>query len=174
MALEEILNFIPPPAQPVDTTGDWAIAEQEFGITLPSDYKQFIETYGSGEFQPGLVIANLLTASGREMIRGDLVRYAEMQAALDHEYILHPESPGLFPWGSDVHGHLYCWWTEGEPDEWGIVQLYHGHEDDPLAIVLEPFTSFLVRFMSNAYSHMLGGNAFKRESLRFTRSSQPA
>ncbi|UUO08629.1 SMI1/KNR4 family protein [Blastopirellula sp. J2-11] len=173
MALEEILNFIPPPAAAVDTSGDWAIAEQQFGLTFPTDYKQFIETYGSGEFQRGLVVANLLTQEGRDKVCADLSRYAELQAACEHEYILHPERPGLFPWGSDENGHLYCWWTEGEPDQWGIVQLYHRCEDAPLKIFPGPLTSFFVRFMSNAYTNMLGGIEFEPDQLRFTRGRQP-
>lgn len=173
MALEELLNFIPPPADPVDTDGDWTLAEQEFGLTFPTDYKQFVETYGSGEFQRGLVIANLLTSEGRQAVRTDLERYADLKEACEHEYILHPECPGLFPFGSDVNGHLYCWWTEGEPDEWGVVQLFHGYEDDPLEIVPGPVTSFFVRFMSNAYDNMLGGIPFEPEQLNFASRPQP-
>ncbi|MCC9604766.1 SMI1/KNR4 family protein [Blastopirellula sp. JC732] len=173
MALDEILTLVPPPAETVDTLGDWSIAEKEFGLTFPADYKQFIETYGSGEFQRGLIISNLLTQEGRDRVREDLARYEELKEACEHEYILYPECPGLFPWGSDSNGHLYCWWTEGEPDEWGIVQLFHGYEDDPLEIVPGPITSFFVRFMSNAYSNMLGGIEFEPDQLRFTRGPQP-
>ncbi|TWT31583.1 SMI1/KNR4 family protein [Blastopirellula retiformator] len=173
MALDDILNLVPPPAEPVDISGDWTIAEQDFGLQFPTDYKRFIETYGSGEFQRGLVVRNLLKQEGRDLVRADLARYEELKEACEHEYILYPECPGLFPWGTDNNGHLYCWWTEGEPDDWGVVQLYHGYEYDPLEIVPGPITSFFARFMNNAYASMLGGIEFERGDLHFTRGQQP-
>ena len=67
-----------------------------------------------------------------------------------------------------ANGHLSFWWTEGSPDEWSIVQLFHGYEDDPLEIVPVPITQFLIDFVSNKYPNMLGGNPRTEADRRFS------
>jgi hypothetical protein len=43
-----LIELLPPPEIPVEASGNWANVERQLGTTLPSDYKWFIETYGTG------------------------------------------------------------------------------------------------------------------------------
>jgi hypothetical protein len=167
MAIEVLVAFIPPPAQPIDGDGDWSIAEQELGITFPADFKQLIQRYGTGEFYGSLYICNPLKEWGRKQIQELLACDRELCDACEYDLKLHPARPGLLPWGRDPNGHRYCWWTEGEPDAWSIVQLFHGYEGDPMEIVPGPITSFLIRFMHNEYTNMLGGQPFDESDYHF-------
>lgn len=167
MAIEQLVAFIPPPTDPVDNEGDWTIAEAEFGITFPTDFKELIHRYGTGRFYGDLHISNPLQASGRRGIHDDLDRYRELRDATEMPLILYPANPGLLPWGGDSNGHLYCWWTDGASDDWGIVQLFHGYEDDAMEVVHQPITDFLVRFLRNEYTNMLGGQPFTEEDYHF-------
>jgi hypothetical protein len=166
VAIEELVAFIPTPEKPIDGEGDWSVAEKEFGVAFPADFKALIRRYGTGMFYGDLYVANPLKEWGREQIRGDLSRYRELRDACEMSFELFPESPGLLPWGNDSNGHLYCWWTEGPADSWPVVQVFHGYEEE-IEPVPGPITSFLVQFMSNAYTNMLGGNPFSDEDRYF-------
>ena len=50
MSLELLLKVLPPPIEPygIDPGETWAKAEDELGIRLPSDYRQFVDRYGTG------------------------------------------------------------------------------------------------------------------------------
>lgn len=77
MAIEELVTFISPPADPIENEGDWSIAETELGIVFPADFKQLIHCYGSGGFKGDLHILNPLQSWGHESIRDNLDRYRE-------------------------------------------------------------------------------------------------
>ena len=172
MAIKELLDFIPPPALPIDGTGDSGVPERQFAVSFPADFKELIQRYGTGYFYGDLRVANPLRAWGRDWIRDSLSGYRELRDAVELELRLFPESPGLLPWGRDSNGHLYCWWTEGPPDAWGIVQLFHNYEGE-VEVVPGPITSFLVRFIRNEYTNMLGGTPFSDQH-HFFRQGTPA
>jgi len=159
VAINDLIAFIPPPAEPINGKGDWSIPQQEFGVEFPADFKELIREYGTGRFYGDLYVSNPLTPWGRTSIQENLGRYRELRDACELAIPLFPETPGLLPWGSDSNGHLYCWWTEGPADAWKIVQLFHGYEDE-IEPVPGPITSFLVRFIGNEYPNMLGGTPF--------------
>jgi hypothetical protein len=166
MAIEDLVSFIPPPAEPIDGEGDWSVPEREFGIVFPADFKELIRRYGTGRFCGSLRIANPLRPWGRDIIHDDLSRYRELRGAAEIRLRLFPEEPGLLPWGSDSNGHLYCWWTQGPSDGWTVAQLAHGDEED-FETVPGPITSFLVRFIQNEYPKMLAGNRFLEKHRSF-------
>lgn len=58
MAIEELVAFIPPPRDPIENEGDWSIAEAEFGIVFPTDFKAMIHRYGTGQFYDDLHVSN--------------------------------------------------------------------------------------------------------------------
>jgi hypothetical protein len=157
MSIEALKSLIAPPQVPIQNDGDWDAAEQDIGFRFPADFKELIGTYGTGEFFGKIAIENPLRPWGRDGIRERLKSYRELREACEYTFPLYPESPGLLPWGSDSNGHLYCWYTDGSCDDWPIVQLFHGYEDDALEIVPGPITRFLVDFVNNTYPNMLGG-----------------
>jgi hypothetical protein len=58
--LKDLIGLAPPPGSPVDTGSpdQWGEVERALGMPLPSDYKQFINVYGDGEFGDFLYVFN--------------------------------------------------------------------------------------------------------------------
>ena len=167
MAIEELLAFVPPPRQPRDAKGDWGAAETELSIRFPADFRLLVERYGTGEFFAGLLILNPLNQWCRRQITKELENYRLMREAMELSLRLHPEVPGLFPWGHDSNGNGFFWLTEGEPDQWPVVQVGHGEEENPHRADAD-ITTFLVKYGQHKYPEMLGGIRFKKRQLRFT------
>lgn len=168
MAIEDLVAFIPPPLNPIDAEGDWREAELELDFVFPTDFKQFINRYGSGEFYGSLYVINPLTSRGREWIRDQLGFCHTLRDACEEAVgWLPPDSFGLIPWGGDSNGNRYCWVASGPPDSWEVVQIFHGYERE-IETVPGPVTRFLVLFMSNVYPKMLGGNEFTAHDRTFT------
>ena len=47
--LKTIAKFLPPPAAPRGLDRTWGAVEREIGLSLPDDYKAFIDVYGTGQ-----------------------------------------------------------------------------------------------------------------------------
>jgi hypothetical protein len=107
-----------------------------------------------------------LAGAGRRKFSEDLWCLNELRIACEFALILHPERPGLLPWGSDSHGHIYCWWTCGEPDCWHDVQVAHEEEDKPYHVDAS-ISSFLVRYARNEYPDLMGGRVFDASNFWF-------
>jgi cell wall assembly regulator SMI1 len=165
MSIESLITFIPPPQTPLENVGDWSQAEAELGCKFPSDFRHYIKRYGSG-WLANLHVYNPLTSWGRKFILQALDTNRQLCEAMEITLHLFPESPGLLPWASDSHGHCYCWWTEGLPDEWGIVQIFHGDEENN-EVNQGPMTAFLMRFLKNELPQLLGNQPFTPERLIF-------
>jgi hypothetical protein len=94
---------------------------------LPSDYKAFIERYGSGTIDHFLWVLNPFSANKnanlleqRESIL-NAVRELKKDWPDQHPYNLFPEPSGLLPFGGSDNGDMVFWLTDGEPDEWRVV-----------------------------------------------------
>jgi hypothetical protein len=167
VAIEELIAFIPPPDTPQDADGDWSAAEAALSVRFPNDFRQLIRRYGTGEFYAGLLIFNPLNSWCLHQIAKQLKNYHAMREAMELSLRLHPESPGLFPWGFDSNGNGFFWLTDGEPDQWPVVQVGHNEEENPHQADVG-ITTFLVRYGRHEYPEMLGGIRFKKKQLRFT------
>jgi hypothetical protein len=169
MSITDLLALVPPPDDPLNAVGDWSIAETELGIVFPSDFKEMIRRYGTGEFTlRSLGIYNPLTQSGREEMQGALDTLRVLRDACEFPLVVHPEKPGLLPWGSNSNGHIYCWWTEGTANQWDTVFVAHDDEDRPQRF-RAPITEFLVNYARNKYPETLGGLAFEVSQIQFQR-----
>jgi hypothetical protein len=125
MRLEEFVKLVPPPAKPRDNIGDWSEVESALGTTLPTDYKVYIDAYGTGILLDFLWIynpfaqdveANLLIQSS-----GELRTQRELRTKLAIPYPLFPEPGGVLPLGRTHNGDVFFWSTEGEADAWTVV-----------------------------------------------------
>lgn len=127
MTITSLSRVLPPPPSPKETKGDWLAFEGAIGTQLPDDFKEFIETYGSGTI--GNFISVLNPFSSRENL--NLATQARRQLdALERlhkdfgerrPYELYPTKGGLLPVAITDNGDVVHWLTNGDPNDWVIV-----------------------------------------------------
>jgi hypothetical protein len=134
MPIKQLVARITPPQVPVDGEGDWYAAEIIVGVKFPPDFRDLISAYGSGAFFQGhLEVFNPLTLRGLARMK-QAENFLRSYRSLGFEplpLLVHPDSPGLLPWGGDGNGNDYCWLTKGKPEKWPVVYLGHGEEGRP-------------------------------------------
>ncbi len=114
---------------------NWDMAEVQLQTELPSDYKEFINEYGTGSINNFLWI---LTPFDEDeymnlFIRGQEIIKAYTESKINEpEYFEHnvfPIKGGILPWGYTDNGDELYWLTEGNCDEWKIV-VYESRSSD--------------------------------------------
>jgi len=128
-SLQKLWEIMPPPERPyaIGTPGAWSAVEAQLGFVLPRDYKEFIDTYGSGRIADFLVVMSPFDpAPGSNLLQDysstlELFRTARARDIAECPYPLYPELDGLFPWGKDDQAQTLFWWQVGPPDSWSIV-----------------------------------------------------
>ena len=118
---------------------DWAAAEQQLGVRLPTDYKELAETFGPGMFGEWL---ELMLPTGDGEYGSDLLATWSRNLTPDtagftlwEPYGLHPKPGGLLEWGSTPDGQMHFYWAvEGDdPERWPVISagddyLFDRHE----------------------------------------------
>lgn len=130
-ALVRLQEVLPPPEPAIETGSAtaWASVEEDLGLALPSDYKQFIARYGTGSIDRSLVVFNpfarfeTLRLDRRNLISRQIgpFRLHREEEGMDVPYPLYPEPGGLLPWGRTTRGGFLFWITVGDPDGWTVV-----------------------------------------------------
>lgn len=127
MSIDSLLRIMPPPKKPVEALGSWDNIEELLGVKLPSDYKEFIEAYGSGiighfvsvlnpfSSRPGL---NLVEQSTKQL---DALRTLHNDFGEPNPYELYPCSGGLLPIAITDNGDVIYWLTKDGAAGWTIV-----------------------------------------------------
>jgi len=154
MTLESLSKLITPPISPVDsgTSKDWEEIEKLSGINLPDDYKQFITTFGTGQFGNFLLPFNPFSSNQHlnllkqvEMRLDSMRKMIEIYGTDDYPYPLYPDADGLLPWGSTDNGDQLFWLTTGNPNNWSVV--VHAPRDGVFEHYAESMTSFLEKLI---------------------------
>jgi hypothetical protein len=124
--LDRLQEVLAPPGAPLETPppGGWEQAEKCLGLSLPSDYKLFIQTYGSGRVNNFLGILNPFSGNRfRNMLdRAPLFR-ADIWQLVTSSEALPPEldtPDDLLAWGVTDNGHMLFWVTRGAPSDWHV------------------------------------------------------
>lgn len=122
-------DFVPPllRRRAVRFTTEWAREEGRIQVTLPSDYKSFLDEFEPvvDDFvwvlHPSPDNKNLDLASQLEIKIGAL-RTLRASDPTDVPYSLFSEPGGLLPWGLSDNGDT-CYWStlEPDPDRWTVV-----------------------------------------------------
>jgi hypothetical protein len=133
MSIENLMRVLTPPAAPVENRGDWTAVEAALGTPLPSDYKLFIETYGSGRIDDGFlrifnpfsrVAQHNLMKSAQEELEFLTTLFGSGRSA----YPPFPKRNGLLPCGDTENADHLNWLTNGPPDDWTIVVRGRGRD----------------------------------------------
>jgi hypothetical protein len=155
MSVKDLLKLVLPPRSPfeADLDADWDSVEHEIGLTLPQDYKEFINEFGTGQTAGFIWVLNPFSNIDQLNL---LVHIFEQYKTLDNlrslkeksddycPYPLYPEPSGLLPWGYTDNGGTLFWLTTGEPNSWPVVVNDHGDTFERFAL---PMTTFLAKFI---------------------------
>lgn len=139
-AIHEIQRLLPPPAHPRNNSGDWQRAEENLGLRLPADYKQFISFYGTVKICNYLWVYNPFAyasqcSSFRDLMIALNALYEESPHGLGNPSVpLYPESGGLLPVIGTDNSDLISWITVGEPETWKLFAWFY---PGPEAVILE-------------------------------------
>ncbi|GAA1283061.1 hypothetical protein Psi02_30980 [Planotetraspora silvatica] len=119
--IDRLVRLAAPPKSPVDAGEDWAVAEAELGLELPSDFKELVRRYGVGNFCDYLFTHPMrsLIDSNLELLEANRLDRVEYPSW--YRYPLYPEPGGLLLWGATSSGDRLCWLTGGHPDSWPVV-----------------------------------------------------
>jgi ankyrin repeat protein len=157
MSLKKLLKLVPPPESPMEvgSKSDWSRVERELGTALPSDYKQFVDRYGSGTFAKIFYIFNPFSTWTDYNLLEQLKQlrpYYEQEHQndpSDYPYEVFPKRPGLLPWGHDTEGNEYLWLV-GPPrtkaDDWPVI--FHEPRGNGFAQVRCSMTEYLARVLA--------------------------
>ena len=152
MSINLLTNVIEPPQKAVEAKGDWSAVESELGISVPDDYKDFIETYGTGRFDdflnvlnPFSKIDNLNLIIQKEPILDSLAELRDTFGE-DIPYNLFPAANGLLPFAGTDNGDTLFWQTNEQPDQWTIV--VKDSREPEYQEYKENITSFLAKLFS--------------------------
>jgi hypothetical protein len=155
MSVAALKEVTAPPVEPAETgrREDWRQVESTLGTALPSDYKEYIDTYGTGKLADFLLPLNPFSKNPHLNLIQQVPRRLGALRELKQQggdracpYPLFPESGGLLPWGITDNGDVLYWRTEGRPDHWGtVVNESRGPEFEQFD---EPMTDFVAGVLS--------------------------
>lgn len=124
--LQRLTQLVEPPNNPVHSEGNWIEVENTLGMSLPSEYKQFIEIYGQGVFMGNRKRSGVRIDSFLRPVSADLLAKsagAYFYGRTDIEYDIYPNNPGLLGIGSYADVNVIAWHTVGGANEWNIVYI---------------------------------------------------
>lgn len=150
MAINDLLNVIPPPDKPVECRDGvkWEHAQETLGTDLPKSFLEIGTCYGSGRFCGFLSILNPLSPDFESAVTYLLEVLRDVKESRRYSYGVFPDRPGLLPCGGDENGNMLHWLTEGDAEDWPVV--LESHEGE-----LERFDMCLTTFLSKVFTNSI-------------------
>jgi hypothetical protein len=129
MALHKLRSIVAPPLEPreVGDLDGWKEIEKQLGTALPDEYRDFIFTYGTGQFAHFYGIFNPFAANEYAAFLPSVKRICDAERETKRNwpevvpYPIYPEPGGLLPWGCDDNGNYYFWVTSADANTWQVV-----------------------------------------------------
>ena len=162
-------ELISPPApsksRPADRSSVAHSLVEHLGTTLPPDYMDFAAIYGEvrfGTHDHYQLIRVFSPWSKRyyKALSGLISVYTELRQSEGTKYIpfpLHPDRPGLLPWGLGDNRRAYFWYTEGGPELWKVVYLT---PEDKFVRTDKSFLPFMIELFNGQFD--LGGDTSRK------------
>jgi len=164
--MDRLLDFIAPPSNPKETgtPKSWEKIEARLGLQLPSDYKAFIDHYGTGSFDDFIIVYNPF--AGNEYLNLfyalDTLHQADQQTQLMgdpvwtavHPFALYPATAGLLPWGCTTNlGDTFFWQIKGAPETWETI--FYSLRGGEYEVWKYPLTELLYRLFTRQIESVL-------------------
>jgi hypothetical protein len=129
MSIEQLTQLVPPPTNPIETgsASDWNNVESQLALTLPTDFRELILTYGTGAFNDWLIVFNPsarnryynLVAMASEILDAYLSMKQDFPDKFPHP--AYPTPHGLFPWARADNGDTFYWIIDYENHQWSTI-----------------------------------------------------
>src|ERR1044071_813520 len=161
-SIERIVKILSPPEGAIEagTNDQWQDVENRIG-KLPTDYKAFIQRFGTGSIDNFLWILNpfsknqYLNLLEKGKIIADATKTSRRKCPQYHPYSVFPEPGGILPFGSTDNGDMLFWRTEADdPDKWTIVIA------DSRAPEYEEFPLSMTDFLANILGRTIRSKIF--------------
>ncbi len=129
MAYKELISLLPPPVEVFNggSVEEWRRFQDYLGILLPTDYRKFVTTYGSGTIDNFLWVLNPFTRNDnlnlflQTKVICEAYVTSKKKFPEDFPHEVYPKQGGLLPWAVTDNGDELYWITQGEPESWPIV-----------------------------------------------------
>ena len=128
MSFEKLKSVLPVPnfTRSSDNSPKWSEVENRLGIVLPSDYKEFIALYGSGNIGNFIMIYSPFAKNDNMnfFIQQNLNKsaYLTLKESFpeDFPYEVYPTNGGILTWGRTENGDTLNWIVNTQGD-WAIL-----------------------------------------------------
>lgn len=116
--------------RPLGLAIDWPRIESRIGGALPADYREFCESFGSGEFCDYLTVYASRGGADSELAES---QEANRQIVEQHPVVMKGYRPyglqgpghtvGILQWGASSQGDEFAWLADGasNPDKWPVL-----------------------------------------------------
>jgi len=111
----------------IGTDEGWTLTQKTIGTLLPSDYKRFVRTFGTGYISDFIWVFNPFSKKDsmnllkQINIRLDALREIQKVLPEDVLFKFFPEHGGLLPIGATGNGDCLYWLTQGDSDSWPVI-----------------------------------------------------
>ena len=163
MSLERLNALVSPPDNPLDagTPDQWLKVERELGTPLPLDYKQLVNLFGVGFFAHWIYVNSPFSSQfrlGEPGLLEFIVSGREEMPEYYHPFSAYPNPGGLLPWGGDDNTGLFCWRTQGPPEQWTTVSLDNHYSNE-----YREFPLSMTEFLAGWLAGQLEGDWFPED-----------
>jgi hypothetical protein len=161
---KQLTPLLPAPKSPKGLDRSWRSVEKELGLPLPSDYKRFIDTYGTGLIcGKGMDFGYLGVWNYRD--RSEASPLSQSISSVIREYedarskgydspcLFYPDSGGLLPFANTASGDYFNWTTSRSPDQWDVV-FYHFDRAEMVSLKGHSFIQVFVDLLTHKSSLM--------------------
>lgn len=165
--------ILPRPKEPYEAGKHelWEAAQSVMGLEFPQEYRDYIDSYGTGVIGGQLLIynpfsthpcVNLYSVALRKLavLRGLKKNYGDEKCP----FLVHPKKGGLFPVGEFKPGHTLYWLPTPDSNNWKLIL------NKRYTSVYETFEFSLARFIRLMFegkltSEILAGMVMEKDSL---------
>ncbi len=154
--IEDLTTLVAPPGATSHVTRDWGAIDARLGFVTPPDYREIVETYGSGKFDDFLMVLMPQDSNVHLDLWSQISGWRDaLRMSVDSERLL-GVPPAVVPYPIESltacaytdNGDVIYWLTSGsaDPNEWPVViQATRDNEWDE-------FDGSLLEFLTSVFS----------------------